>query len=65
MYIYGSLKNMIDDSCLNNTLSKMGNFTIQLCEIDRDSAGWYPIATDVLCSDRVNCYLYINNYLMI
>ena len=48
---------MIDSSYMNNALSKIGNFTIQLWEKDRDSIDWYPIVTGVLCSDDINRYI--------
>lgn len=48
---------MTDNSYMDNTLSKIGNFTIQIWEKDRDSVDWYPIATGVLCSDDINCYI--------
>ena len=48
---------MTDSFYLNNALSKMENFTIQLWEKERDSTNWYPIATGVLCSDEANFYI--------
>lgn len=48
---------MTGNSYMDNALRKIGNFTIQLWEKDRDSVDWYPIATGVLCSDDINCYI--------
>ena len=48
---------MNDSPILNNALNKIGNFTIQLWEKERESTEWYPIATGILCLDGTKSYI--------
>lgn len=40
-----------------NVLNRIQKNTIQLWEKSRNSSYWYPLATGVLCSDGVNCFI--------